>query len=232
MTLIVDFHTHILPSMDDGATTSEESKTMLESLKAQGVNHVLLTPHFYPTEESMDSFLSRRNTATQTLSVPSDMKIAVAAEVRLQSILFNYSDLSPLCIPNTDYMLTELDFSTDFSPELFGELSKLNYNYNITPIIAHIERYPAVFEHKSIIESLIQHECMIQSNITSLGMLSPRHRRKLISWMKKGYVHCLGTDCHNMTSRGPNYKSNLDLLQKKVGTEITERLVSAEMILK
>ena len=55
-----DFHSHILPCMDDGARSAEESVKMLEALRDSGVDRVVLTPHFYRQKEDIVSFLSRR----------------------------------------------------------------------------------------------------------------------------------------------------------------------------
>ena len=63
----IDFHTHILPGMDDGAETVQQSIKMLRMLRKQGVDRVALTPHFYAHRESVDSFLDRRQTAFEQL---------------------------------------------------------------------------------------------------------------------------------------------------------------------
>ena len=60
---MIDFHTHILPNVDDGSKGVEESTLMLTRLFEQGVNKVIATPHFYANDESVDEFLLRRNAA-------------------------------------------------------------------------------------------------------------------------------------------------------------------------
>ena len=57
---MVDFHTHILPKMDDGSRSSEESVAMLRMLAEQGIKRVVLTPHYYPEAESPEDCLRRR----------------------------------------------------------------------------------------------------------------------------------------------------------------------------
>lgn len=66
--LRVDFHTHILPGMDDGAKDLSVSLRMLGALRAQRVGAVALTPHFYPHRETLSAFLERRERAWQELS--------------------------------------------------------------------------------------------------------------------------------------------------------------------
>ena len=58
---MIDFHTHILPKVDDGSRSLEQSLAMLNELKKQGVKKLVATPHFYANDESVESFLERRN---------------------------------------------------------------------------------------------------------------------------------------------------------------------------
>ena len=64
---LIDFHSHILPGIDDGARTPEEALEMLELMAAQGVRRVVSTSHFYPEREEPDSFLARRKKAVEML---------------------------------------------------------------------------------------------------------------------------------------------------------------------
>ena len=63
----VDFHSHILPGMDDGAKTPEESLQMLRMERDQGVDTVVLTPHFYRDRERPEQFLARRRASAEAL---------------------------------------------------------------------------------------------------------------------------------------------------------------------
>ena len=60
---VVDFHTHILPGIDDGSSSAEESLAMLQMEKEQGIDTVVVTPHFYPQEDRPERFLKRRKEA-------------------------------------------------------------------------------------------------------------------------------------------------------------------------
>ena len=64
---MVDFHTHVLPRIDDGSGSTEESLSLLESLRSQGVDIVCATSHFYPAEQDPESFLRRRGKAWDRL---------------------------------------------------------------------------------------------------------------------------------------------------------------------
>jgi len=58
---MIDFHSHILPKLDDGSSSSDESCKLLRCLATQGVESVVATPHFYADNESVERFLARRN---------------------------------------------------------------------------------------------------------------------------------------------------------------------------
>ena len=64
---MLDFHTHLLPGIDDGSQSVDESIQMLECMQMQGVEQVVATPHFYANHESVEDFLARRNAALQSL---------------------------------------------------------------------------------------------------------------------------------------------------------------------
>ena len=64
---MTDLHTHILPGMDDGAKTPEESLQMLRMERDQGVDTVVLTPHFYRDREWPERFLARRRASAEAL---------------------------------------------------------------------------------------------------------------------------------------------------------------------
>lgn len=64
---MIDFHTHILPGVDDGAENIETALAMLREEAVQGVNQVFATPHFYADEETPEAFLERRRASFEGL---------------------------------------------------------------------------------------------------------------------------------------------------------------------
>ena len=64
---IIDFHSHILPGIDDGSRNVEESIALLRKEAEQGITHVIATPHFYPQHDTPERFLKRRNEAETVL---------------------------------------------------------------------------------------------------------------------------------------------------------------------
>ena len=67
MPMVTDFHSHILPGVDDGSASVEESIAMLRAMAQQGIEHVVATPHFYPQYQTPEAFLHKREAAEQQL---------------------------------------------------------------------------------------------------------------------------------------------------------------------
>ena len=141
---MIDFHCHILPKMDDGSDSINTSLAMLREEHTQGVNRVVLTPHFYCEEESIEAFLQRRKKAFSALQTAiSDQphtddipELCLGAEVAMSSALAQM-DLQPLCISGTNVLLLELPYYRRF--RLKDVETIINRN-DIQVVFAHIER--------------------------------------------------------------------------------------------
>lgn len=234
MQQITDTHTHILPNMDDGASSAALAAEMLSSLKKQGVTRVLLTPHYYPYKEQPRQFIERRSQALQSLqaqSLPAEIKLILAAEVHQHEALFNLGDLSPLKIQQSEYMLLELSSRSAESCDI-RDILKLIYDHNITPLLAHIERYPALIKNKKVLEELINEGCKLQMTLGAWHTGNPLYRWRLRDLLKSGYIHTLGTDCHNLSSRPPKYACYLEELTKMLGKDAALKLAGGDVIFK
>ena len=224
---LVDFHTHILPHMDDGAADIRVSEEMLKSLKGQGVGTVVLTPHFYSDREPLSDFLKRRDAAVRELQPVADelgVRIVPACEMYFSDYIFNNEDLSPLCVGNGEYLLTEFSFSCGFSDVTFQKLEKLMASQNVTPILAHIERYPPLMNPRCLARCA-ELGCLAQINLGCFGRLGFLQRKTLLGGIQDGRVHLVGTDCHNLTSRPPEFLPGLRFIEKKAGPGAAEALM-------
>ena len=110
----IDFHSHILPGIDDGSRNIEESVALLDMMAEDGVDIVCATPHYYSHEISIDKFVERRNNAYERLKPhlkDNHPKILLGAEVLYNHSLVQCDDLSKLCLQGTDYLLWEMPYS-------------------------------------------------------------------------------------------------------------------------
>ncbi|MDD6658980.1 MAG: hypothetical protein PUE60_02775 [Eubacteriales bacterium] len=224
---LVDVHSHILPGIDDGSPDVETSLKMIEALQSQGARAIVLTPHYYSDSISYEDFVARRDNALHLLEKslpPGSPKLIPAAEVYITKYLLNNSNLDALKIGNTNYALIEHPFSCDFSQKTYDRLLSLNYDYGIKPILAHIERYPAFMDDGDLLDSYIEMGCIAQVNISSFVDSSRSLRKKLFKYLESGRIHLIGTDCHNLSYRKPDFETGVNAIIKKCGAEAVDVL--------
>lgn len=221
---MIDFHSHILPKMDDGSGSLEESVAMLREMAAQGVTQVVATPHFYPQRENVESFLKRRDAAFGALSEEMAKheglpKVLLGAEVFYYTGMSDSEDLERLAIQGTKYILVEMP-DGQWAPRMYRELEKIALQRGLTPIIAHIDRYIRPFRTKGIPETLAQLPVLVQAN--GACFLDPWMRPLVMKLLKKGQIHLLGSDAHNMGDRAPNLAPAAEKIRNKLGEEALE----------
>ena len=146
---MIDLHTHLLPGIDDGSKNLEETRQLLLRQTQNGVDRVVLTPHFYCDRMDLDDFLIKRDRAfQQTLTIldPATMpQIKAGAEVRYSPALLEM-DLSKLTLGESSYLLLEL---SDLHYPAHLEQVIMNMTMmGITPILAHLERCKYFREHR------------------------------------------------------------------------------------
>ena len=112
---MIDFHTHILPEVDDGSVNAQMSVAMLKELKNQGIKKVVLTPHFYAYASSAEVFAERRETSKQELLLelqknPVDIELYLGCEVLYFEELWRIESLKDFSIKGTEYILVEMPF--------------------------------------------------------------------------------------------------------------------------
>ena len=227
---MVDLHTHILSNIDDGASSVEEAFLLAEELFNQGVRSVVCTPHFDPRKNSIMNFVEKRTEAISKMD-GSPVSLITGSETILNDYLFHYPELSQLCIYNTNYILIELPYSKKWQENVFEMLEKLINYYGLTPIIAHIERYPAIKKKKKHMRRLVDLGCLLQLNASSV--INRKSWRKVSRYLMQGFIDVLASDCHNMNNRPPLLsdayrKINLVLGNKysKLLMENAERIIS------
>lgn len=231
---MIDFHSHVLPNIDDGSRSVEESVEMLVSNKAQGIDTMLATPHFYIERKSIDDFLEKRQQSFTSLydaikarkDVP---RIILGAEVHYFNGIADYDRLEELCINGTKYLLLEMPFHV-WGKRVLRDVEKIIQS-GITPVIAHIERYLKIQKGTDNIHKLINMDVVVQMNFEYINDFFTRGNAfKLI---KNNVISLLGTDAHNMSTRKPNSGKGIEHLKKKFGNDIIDRFTrNAEKVLK
>lgn len=220
---MIDWHSHILPGMDDGSRDVAESLTLLEMLKEQGIDTVVATPHFYANDESVESFLKRRRESYERLipQVPQNApEILLGAEVRYYPGIGRMAELNSLRIEGSRVLLLEMPMSrwTQYSVR---ELIELAGTRDVKLVLAHIERYLS-FQSSSVWEQLLESGILMQVNTEFFTQFGSKH--KAIRYLEGGRVQLLGSDCHNTKSRPPLFDKAVKLISKKLGDEFISEL--------
>ena len=202
---MIDFHTHILPQLDDGANDETMAIAMLESEVKQGVTDVLFTPHYYGKTCSPDDFLEQRNEAWNSLKThaPVDLNVYLGAEVHFTGVnVMDYEELCKLAIADTEYILIEFPFTEQWSVGLFSALSAFIEETGYTPIIAHVERYLEIKKNPWLINELLDLGCLLQVNTSAF--FNKQEKSLVLALLNRGVIHCIGTDAHDTGIRKPN----------------------------
>jgi protein-tyrosine phosphatase len=228
---MTDLHTHILPGMDDGAKTVEESLQMLRMEKAQGVDVVALTPHFYRDRERPEHFLKRRKEAAILLrnameklteeELENIPRPILGAEVALFPNLAEIPELHSLCIGKTKNLLVEMPF-TPWNDIILRQLYDLLDKTDVIPVIAHLERYFKIQKPERIQEIM---DLGVAIQISSDVLQHPMSRGNVLRMMKNGGRFFLASDCHNTESRPPNLEKGMEIVRKKLGESQAETMV-------
>lgn len=220
---MVDFHSHILPKIDDGSSSVEESVKMLEMLRDQGVTMVVATPHFDANAVSIDRFLSQRRTACDLLSERIDAALPqmhLGAEVLYYSGITRWENLEALCIEGTRVLLLEMPLSR-WTTSVVSEVLALSNTKGITVVLAHIERYLKL-QRPGVLEELLSNGIYMQVNASFFT--ERRTRRKALKMLAYRQIHLLGSDCHGVTVRPPRIGEAVEVILKKLGDEPVTRL--------
>ncbi len=225
---MTDFHTHVLPKMDDGSSGTEESLDMLRVAAAQGIAAVVATPHYYAKREAPEKFLERRQASYRRLREVIEAQGAaeplpelyLGAEVKMFSGIGSLELLSELTVNGTDYILLEMPFEP-WSENMFHELNQVRAR-GLRPIIAHIERYESLQKRTDNIERLMDSDVLIQANAEFF--LQRFGSGRAFRMLAGERIHLLGSDSHNMTSRPPNLGEAMGKIEKKLGAEVLSNL--------
>ena len=221
---VTDFHTHILPCIDDGSKSVQDSANMLQNQAEQGIKRVVAVPHFYANHDNPQRFLENREKSKkmlgdllcESLELP---EIKVGAEIYFFEGISDCEFLRKMAIEDTNCVMIEMPMK-HWSERNLAELVGIYQKQNLTPIIAHVDRYVKLFTARKTFAMLSKLPVKIQVNATFF--IRPMTRRLALSLLKQGKIHLIGSDCHNIDIRPPNVAQALEIIRNSLG----ERAIS------
>lgn len=218
----VDIHSHVLPGIDDGAKTPEDSAFLLSKMKEFGFGQVITTPHIIQgiwenTFESIENTFQNNQQIWNNSGLP----ISAAAEYMMDSEFDKLFKSEKLRTIKDNYVLVEMSY---INPPI--QLYEILFDLRVAgyqPVLAHPERY--VFYHKDIKEykKLINAGCLLQLNVLSLtGYYGKEVAKVADSLLQKGMYSFSGSDIHH-TNHIKNFDAKLVYSDAKLVTDLLEK---------
>ncbi len=218
--MTVDFHSHILPEVDHGSKSLEETFSQLELIKGNS-DKIVATPHFYPSSHKLDSFISKVDNAISQLKenplAYKDLDICVGAEVLICDYLDRFDGIDQLCIRGTRCMLLEMPNVGAWSERMIKTVENL-LDKDFCVVLAHIDRY--FKDYRKELDRLLDMGAKAQINASAfIPFLS---RKRAMSYIKDGAVYAFGSDLHRAL---PNSYDNFMNIKDTVGAELYEMIM-------
>lgn len=217
---IIDFHSHILPGIDDGSRNVEESIALLRKEAEQGITHVIATPHFYPRHDTPERFLERRAEAEMLLREEMSKhtglpKLSIGAEVYYFNGISDSDSILLLTIDKERCILVEMPLCP-WPEKVYRELEDIYCKQGLLPVVAHIDRYLGRFRTYGIPNRLAELPVLVQANADFF--LNKSTAATALRMLKKDQIHLLGSDCHNLSDRSPNLMEAVTVIEKRLGS--------------
>lgn len=193
--ITTDFHSHILPRADHGSDGLETSLGQLELIASYGIKRVVATPHFYPSRDSVETFLERRSRAAEELrgamrrGLP---EVMLGAEVLICDGIENMEGLERLTVLGTDCILLEMPM-TKWSQRTYDTVEEIS-RMGLSPVMAHVDRY----DSRAVDELL---ELDVKAQLNPSAFESRRQRKNAERWLSEGKVVALGSDLHMVNQK-------------------------------
>ena len=224
---MIDIHSHILPGIDDGANSIEESIEILKQASRNNVKEIILTPHYILGSDYNSRYkdnINLLNELKDTLKKENiDINLYLGNEVFVENNmidLINNEDITTL--NNTRYLLFELPLNNTYNGlnDLLFELNIKGYK----PIIAHPERYSFLKENPSLIEELVDKGALFQSNIGSfLGMYGKKTQDLAFLLLRHNVISFIGSDIH---SKNHTFYDKIEECKELMRKYITEKEIN------
>ena len=227
---MIDLHIHILPGVDDGSYSMEESLRMARMAVECGVTDMAATPHCNlpddPEHLWAEDFRRVLHRFQQTLkeeNIPlrmyTGMEVFGTPEVPR---LLREGKLMPLA--ESRYLLIEFPF-TDYGEEatrILGRVLEMGYR----PLVAHPERYQFTQQSPQLLNLWVDMGCLLQINRGSLfGRFGGHAEALAYGLLDRGFVTCVATDAHRSTIRTPWLADVYQLIQEEYGKHAAEYLL-------
>lgn len=221
---MIDIHSHILPTIDDGARSLKETLKMASEAKEAGFTDVITTSHYIDGKFDIDK--NDRRLLIEELQdlLDNNVKLHNGAEAYIMPELFSFYKKGIIpTLADSRYVLFELPLNSDvlYANKVITELLSNDY----IPIIAHPERYKIVQKDINRAYNMIEKGALLQCNFGSfIGNYGREAQKVAVKLLKKDKIAFLGSDAHRSESAYLRIEEIITKLEKTVGFEKVEQL--------
>jgi protein-tyrosine phosphatase len=227
---MIEIHAHLLPGIDDGPETLQDSLALAQAFVNDGVRHVVATPHVFPgrfnntrttIEHAVEQFQK------ELLANEIDLAVQVAGEVRLSEdviALFEQEEL-PYLGELEGYRTLLLELPDGQIPLGTDKLVAWLIKRGVRPVIAHPERNRVVRDRPEAAKELLDMGCLLQITAGALtGQFGSKVQQSAQALVKADWVSAVASDAHNLASRPPCLSSAFEWLSDRHGHDTAQRL--------
>ena len=220
---MIDLHCHLLPGVDDGARTLDDSLAMAQQAVSEGISHILVTPHhrngkyLNPKEAVLE--------ATTALQKELDdrgigLTLYPSQEIRINGDLMDDIENEDILFIDEEQRYLLIEFPTLSIPAYTEQLFFKLRQQGITPVIVHPERNQAIIDDPNILLPFIERGALAQVTASSYAGAFGKDIAKLSSQLiEANLVHILASDAHNTRGRGFHFQKAFAKLEAEFGPE-------------
>ncbi|MCL6457985.1 MAG: protein tyrosine phosphatase, partial [Gorillibacterium sp.] len=219
---MIDIHTHILPGLDDGAASWDDTLKLARAAAAEGITTMIATPHHANgnyTNQALAVIEHTRQINEQLSAAGVLVTILSGQEIRVHDDLLEaWQRKELLTLANSHYILIELA-----SFQIPKEINELIHELNIMklkPIIAHPERNAEIARHPERLAELIEQGAFAQVTTHSLlGGFGKRVEKLAWSLCRSGLIHIVSSDAHHVERRGFKLRKAYEMIHERMGEQ-------------
>lgn len=226
---MIDFHTHILPNIDDGSRSIDETFNLIKEAKEVGFDGIILTSHyienFYETDvPERDVWVKAISENLGAKGIDTDLYLANEIYIS-ENMMGLLEQRKASTINNSCYVLFELPLNEE-PLNLYDVIYSLQEN-KLIPVLAHPERYSFIQKEPELIYDLIEKGCLMQANYGSIiGQYGVKAEYIVKKFLENNMIHFLGSDVHRQNSIYPKIPFALEKIKEIVGEEKLEELTT------
>ncbi|MFG6147454.1 tyrosine-protein phosphatase [Halobacillus sp. B23F22_1] len=221
---MIDIHSHILPAVDDGAQSIEESLEMAKAAVEDGIHTIIATPHHQNGKYTnvKDNILNRTAELNRNLEISQiPLTVLPGQETRIHGDMIEglrADEILPLTNQG-NYVFVEFpsDAVPRYAKQLLFDIQLEGYQ----PIIVHPERNRQIIQHPSLLFDMVSKGAYTQITAASLtGRFGKNIKKFTHQLIEANLTHLIASDAHNTTSRGFCLTDAYDVLKENYGTSM------------